>query len=253
MSLTILPDGLTVAVAPGVSVLEACRDHGIHLPGICGGRGRCRECRVTVVGRDVAPSALDRSLLEPGDLAKGWRLSCQLTVDGDLTVELPPVSLKLLDPKVVLPQLAAVEPVIQDVDRGPVRRFGRKRSPGDRPARRRAARERHPAAPRHHPRPARARSGAGAAGDRAALPRCTTARCSPSGRAPLRPCTAWRWTSAPAPCRSRCSTSPRSPCSRSRRSATRRAPTAATSCHASPSRWRRRRTSSSCTARSSGA
>src|SRR5207244_4471159 len=30
--------------------------------------------------------------------------------------ELPPVSLKLLDPSVVLPQLTSVEPVIQDVD-----------------------------------------------------------------------------------------------------------------------------------------
>lgn len=116
MSLTILPDGRTVEVAPGVSVLEACRKHDIDLPGICGGRGRCRECRVTVVGREVAPSALDKSLLEPEDLARGWRLSCQLMVEGDLTVELPPVSLKLLDPNVVLPQLASVEPVIQDVE-----------------------------------------------------------------------------------------------------------------------------------------
>ena len=116
MGLTILPDGRTVAVAPGVSVLEACRENDIDLPGICGGRGRCRECRVTVVGREVAPSALDKSLLEPEDLARGWRLSCQLMVEGDLTVELPPVSLKLLDPSVVLPQLAAVEPVIQDVE-----------------------------------------------------------------------------------------------------------------------------------------
>jgi uncharacterized 2Fe-2S/4Fe-4S cluster protein (DUF4445 family) len=116
VSLTVLPEGLTLAVEPGVSVLEACREHDIDLPGICGGRGRCRECRVTVIGREVAPSALDQSLLEPEDLARGWRLSCQLTVDGDLTVELPPVSLKLLDPSVVLPQLASVEPVIQDVE-----------------------------------------------------------------------------------------------------------------------------------------
>ena len=116
MSLTILPEGLTVPVALGVSVLEACREHDIDLPGICGGRGRCRECRVTVIGREVAPSKLDQSLLEPEDLARGWRLSCQLKVDGDLTVELPPVSLKLLDPNVVLPQLASVEPVIRDVE-----------------------------------------------------------------------------------------------------------------------------------------
>jgi uncharacterized 2Fe-2S/4Fe-4S cluster protein (DUF4445 family) len=116
VGLTILPDGRTVAVAPGVSVLEACREHDIDLPGICGGRGRCRECRVTVVGREVAPSALDKALLEPEDLARGWRLSCQLMVEGDLTVELPPVSLKLLDPKVVLAQLASVEPVIQDIE-----------------------------------------------------------------------------------------------------------------------------------------
>src|SRR6185295_17960431 len=100
----------------GVSVLEACREHDIDLPGICGGRGRCRECRVTVIGRTIAPSALDQSLLEPDDLARGWRLSCQLTVEGELTVELPPVSLKLLDPSVVLPQLTSVEPVIQDVE-----------------------------------------------------------------------------------------------------------------------------------------
>jgi uncharacterized 2Fe-2S/4Fe-4S cluster protein (DUF4445 family) len=116
VSLTILPEGRTIAVAPGVSVLEACREHDIDLPGICGGRGRCRECRVTVIGREVAPSSLDESLLEPEDLARGWRLSCQLKVDGDLTVALPPVSLKLLDPSVVLPQLASVEPVIQDLD-----------------------------------------------------------------------------------------------------------------------------------------
>ena len=116
MSLTILPDGRTIDVAPGVSVLEACRQHDIDLPGICGGRGRCRECRVTVVGGESAPSALDKSLLEPEDLARGWRLSCQLRVEGELTVELPPVSLKLLDPNVVLPQLAGVEPVIEDVE-----------------------------------------------------------------------------------------------------------------------------------------
>jgi uncharacterized 2Fe-2S/4Fe-4S cluster protein (DUF4445 family) len=116
VSLTVLPEGRTVPVAPGVSVLEACRAHDIDLPGICGGRGRCRECRVTVVGGEIAPSALDRSLLEPEDLARGWRLSCQLMVDGDLTVELPPVSLKLLDPSVVLPQLASVEPVVQDLE-----------------------------------------------------------------------------------------------------------------------------------------
>jgi uncharacterized 2Fe-2S/4Fe-4S cluster protein (DUF4445 family) len=116
VSLTVLPHGRTIEVAPGVSVLEACRGHDIDLPGICGGRGRCRECRVTVVGRSIEPSALDKSLLEPKDIARGWRLSCQLRVEGDLTVELPPVSLKLLDPSVVLPQLTSVEPVIQDVE-----------------------------------------------------------------------------------------------------------------------------------------
>jgi uncharacterized 2Fe-2S/4Fe-4S cluster protein (DUF4445 family) len=116
VGLTLLPEGRTIEVAPGVSVLEACRQHDIDLPGICGGRGRCRECRVTVVGLEVAPSALDKSLLEPEDIARGWRLSCQLMVEGDLTVELPPVSLKLLDPNVVLPQLTSVEPVIQDVE-----------------------------------------------------------------------------------------------------------------------------------------
>jgi uncharacterized 2Fe-2S/4Fe-4S cluster protein (DUF4445 family) len=116
VTLTVLPQGVSFPVAGGVSVLEACRRHDIDLPGICGGRGRCRECRVTVVGAAGEPSALDRDLLEPADLARGWRLSCQLLLGGDLAVELPPVSLKLLDPKVVEPQLMAADPVIQDLE-----------------------------------------------------------------------------------------------------------------------------------------
>lgn len=115
MSLTVLPHGLTIDVDPDVTVLEACRQNDIDLPGICGGRGRCRECRVIIVDGLTTPSALDRSLLEPEDLDRGWRLSCQLKVDGALTIELPPVSLKLLDPSVVLPQLISIEPVVQDV------------------------------------------------------------------------------------------------------------------------------------------
>ena len=40
--------GITVAVSPGTTLLEAANRAGIAMPAICGGQCDCGECRITV-------------------------------------------------------------------------------------------------------------------------------------------------------------------------------------------------------------
>lgn len=56
----------------------------------CGGRGRCRACRVRLAGEGggaSTPSAHEREGLSAAELAEGWRLACQTLVHGPLEVE----------------------------------------------------------------------------------------------------------------------------------------------------------------------
>jgi adenylate cyclase len=84
------PDGVTVAIAPGMSVLEASRAAGIPHASVCGGRGRCSTCRVRVgAGAEhLPPPAPDeaRVLARIGDAGGGVRLACQLRPTHDLEV-----------------------------------------------------------------------------------------------------------------------------------------------------------------------
>jgi adenylate cyclase len=84
------PGGVTVAIAPGMSVLEASRSAGIPHASVCGGRGRCSTCRVRVVdgAEHLAPPAPDevRVLARIGATDGSVRLACQLRPSHDLEV-----------------------------------------------------------------------------------------------------------------------------------------------------------------------
>jgi adenylate cyclase len=84
------PNGLTVAIAPGMSVLEASRAAGIPHASVCGGRGRCSTCRVRVGdgARHLPPPAADeaRVLARIGAAGGAIRLACQLRPSHDLEV-----------------------------------------------------------------------------------------------------------------------------------------------------------------------
>lgn len=86
------PDGRSIAVPRGVSVLEASRLLGIPHASVCGGRGRCSTCRVAVRGE---PSALPAPAAEEARVlarvgAEGAagpvRLACQLRPLGAVQV-----------------------------------------------------------------------------------------------------------------------------------------------------------------------
>jgi ferredoxin len=75
-------------VEPGKKLVLAIEDAGIDIMHRCGGNARCTTCRVQVLTGDPPPMGeLERDrLAQEAELAPGIRLSCQIRVEGDLTV-----------------------------------------------------------------------------------------------------------------------------------------------------------------------
>jgi uncharacterized 2Fe-2S/4Fe-4S cluster protein (DUF4445 family) len=73
-SLTFRPDGKQISIHAGATLLEAAGQAGIILNTVCGGKGTCKKCQVTLDpdGRQV--------------------LACQHHINSDLTVTIPPAS-----------------------------------------------------------------------------------------------------------------------------------------------------------------
>jgi adenylate cyclase len=83
------PQGQSVRVPFGFSVLDASRSAGIPHASICGGRGRCSTCRVRIIdgaGNVPAPSSGEQAVLERVAAAPPVRLACQLRPYGDVCV-----------------------------------------------------------------------------------------------------------------------------------------------------------------------
>ncbi len=84
-----LPNGRTVMLLPGATVLEAVRAAGIPHASVCGGRARCTTCRVLVTrGLEALP---DPEPLEARALARivatpEMRLACQIRPTADLSI-----------------------------------------------------------------------------------------------------------------------------------------------------------------------
>jgi adenylate cyclase len=83
------PDGRTVEVLPGASVLETSRAAGIPHASVCGGRGRCSTCRIRI-GEGAAsappPSPEEVRVLQRIGAPPNVRLACQLRPTHDLEV-----------------------------------------------------------------------------------------------------------------------------------------------------------------------
>jgi adenylate cyclase len=90
------PNGQSIAVVRGTSILEASRLLRIPHASVCGGRGRCSTCRVRVRGESGAlpPAAADEAaVLRRVGAPPNVRLACQLRPRGDVEAEplLPPL------------------------------------------------------------------------------------------------------------------------------------------------------------------
>src|SRR5262249_29099943 len=81
----VYPDGTTVNIQPGTSILEASRIGGIPHASVCGGRGRCSTCRVRILAGDATlppPSADELKVLARVGAAPGTRLARQARPPG---------------------------------------------------------------------------------------------------------------------------------------------------------------------------
>jgi len=73
----------------GEKLLGALHAAGILVPGSCGGKGTCGQCRVTALRGAGPVLPTESSRLSRRELAEGTRLACQVTVRGDLELRVP--------------------------------------------------------------------------------------------------------------------------------------------------------------------
>jgi len=79
------PLGRTLEVEPGTALQEFLFAHGVEFP--CGGRGKCKRCRVKVISGALAPTAEERRILGDAEIEAGWRLACRARVEGPVTLD----------------------------------------------------------------------------------------------------------------------------------------------------------------------
>ncbi|MBI1384377.1 MAG: DUF4445 domain-containing protein [Rhizobiales bacterium] len=77
---------------PGATILDAAHACGVEIVATCGGRGRCRSCRVQVLeGQVPPPTVQDNIQLGPEAVRERFRLACQTKLIDDVkVVALPP-------------------------------------------------------------------------------------------------------------------------------------------------------------------
>jgi uncharacterized 2Fe-2S/4Fe-4S cluster protein (DUF4445 family) len=84
--LELVPLGRTLTVARGTPLQDALFAQGVEFP--CGGRGRCKGCRVKVLEGALSSTPEEERLLAPEEIATGWRLACRARAEADLRIEL---------------------------------------------------------------------------------------------------------------------------------------------------------------------
>lgn len=82
-------DRSTVADGP-MDLFLAAAQCDIWTEQPCGARMACGKCRVRVTSGEVPVTAADQRLLTDDERAAGWRLGCQLTLESDATLTVPP-------------------------------------------------------------------------------------------------------------------------------------------------------------------
>ena len=120
------PVGRRGHCAKDQSLLDCARHLNVDIVSICGGVGTCGRCKVQIAAGLVSKPSLDEEAeLSPEELAKGYRLACQVFPLGDVSVNVPPESLTAV-------QRTQVEGLNVDVEPEPATgTAGRGRCAGD--------------------------------------------------------------------------------------------------------------------------
>lgn len=86
-AITFTPEGMTVDVEAGVTILDAAIRAGVYVNSLCGGDGVCGKCRVIVQSGQVRGASTE--FLTREEIQKGYVLACQARVESDLVVDVP--------------------------------------------------------------------------------------------------------------------------------------------------------------------
>ena len=88
---TVTIDGLTpFEVESGKKLVLAIEDSGYDILHRCGGHARCTTCKVHfLTGEPSEMVPAERETLEEDGLLGQYRLSCQVRVTGDMTMDPP--------------------------------------------------------------------------------------------------------------------------------------------------------------------
>lgn len=84
----IQPRNLEIEIPAGKALMDALIEVGVAFDFPCGGKGKCRKCRIKVINGMGQPTARELEVLEEKELAKGIRLACLTKVNDNITVEL---------------------------------------------------------------------------------------------------------------------------------------------------------------------
>ena len=82
----LLPLGRLLEVQRGTPLQDVLFAEGVEFP--CGGRGRCKGCKIKVLAGSLPVSVEEQQRLTAAELADGWRLACRGRADGDLKLDL---------------------------------------------------------------------------------------------------------------------------------------------------------------------
>ncbi|MGI9401510.1 MAG: 2Fe-2S iron-sulfur cluster-binding protein, partial [Rhizobiaceae bacterium] len=97
-----MPSGKRGRFPKGTAVLDAARELGVYVESVCGGRGICGRCQITIAEGSFAKhgitshgdnlsefSQTEARFKSKRGLPEDRRLSCSATIQGDLVVDIP--------------------------------------------------------------------------------------------------------------------------------------------------------------------
>jgi len=82
----LLPLGEVLKIERGAPLQDALFAHGVEFP--CGGRGRCKGCKIKVLAGSLPITDEDRHKLTEAEVSDGWRLACRARAEADLRIDL---------------------------------------------------------------------------------------------------------------------------------------------------------------------
>ncbi len=86
--ITIQPINLRIDAREGETLRDLLLRRGIYVESPCNGNGTCGSCGVWIKEHELVPYTPNENVLD-SDLEKGYRLSCQVIPEEDLTINLP--------------------------------------------------------------------------------------------------------------------------------------------------------------------